>query len=295
MKHTKLLYFFDLIFITVLFTTNLANAESLTVKNVNCVCKADVIDPLEEPISFNFGKFKGQCVDSCRFRSARILYNQTDTQQPSPNEIRIGNILHIGIFREALIPFNNLQYVEAGFEEFMPSIYHVFLKFQFDEKTEPIKLINQVNPKAPVIETHSLVISPEAVPAVGHKFSLFGGYMGDFLLAIRVISWDEMQSRILKTNRTIKLFKLNLSKAQALQLFIHGIDESNKLRLENNYFLFSNNCSTTSLNLLDFILNNGKKTSLSDWTRFEEALPISGPFGTLHALKKRKLVKEQNL
>ncbi len=261
----------------------IASAFPLSIKNSDCACRSGkTTDSLEDPLSYNFGKFNGQCIDSCRFRPTRIIHSEY-------KKIKVGNVLHRGIFRSGVISLDDIKGVDAGFEEFMPGIYHVFLKFHFFEGNPPLQFFSQIEPHQPAIETRTLVLSPEAAPPKNHKYNLIDAFLGHYLLVNRLVTGEEMERWASKYKHQVKFFPLQLSPEQASKILLRGVQESNQLMFENNYQLFTNNCSTSAFALIDFAIGNTANTG-SVWSRFEEALPIAGPIGTLHALTVRGLV-----
>lgn len=256
-------------------------ASPLTNIDKACVCNTSVQDPLEEPQSFNYGKFQGQCIDSCRFRAARVLENDKN--------LVVGNILHFGNFYKATIPWENFSKVEMGFEEFLPGISHVFLRFTLADNAPAIKLVNQVDPSKETIETRAFVISSEGVPPKDHKYSLFESYFGHYLLAHRVVTADELTRWISQYKHPVEYYPLKADAKAVGKILFKGIEDSDKLRLQNIYALFSNNCSTSAFGFIDSEIAPSKLQSA--WEKFQEALPIAGPIGTRASLKSRNLTQ----
>ncbi|WP_374073467.1 hypothetical protein [Bdellovibrio bacteriovorus] len=279
MRPSHLKYLFTVTL--VLFITARAQATSLTTVNKSCICNAEVMDSLEEPQSFNYGKFQGQCIDSCRFRAARIL-------EKSP-ALSVGNILHLGSYYKATIPWEHFAKIEMGFEEFLPGISHVLLRFTLDEKAPSIKLVNQTDLTKSPIEVRSLVISSEGVPPKDHKYSLLESYFGHYLLAHRLVTGQELDRWIAEYKHPLKFVELQVNKESIGKIFLQGVQESDAKRLQNIYALFSNNCSTSAFSFID----SEVKASRTSWERFEEALPIAGPIGTLRSLFNRNLAKPE--
>lgn len=280
MMSSHLKYLFTATLFLFIATTSRAQASSLTTANKSCVCSADVVDPLEEPQSFNYGKFQGQCIDSCRFRAARILENSS--------ALTVGNILHLGSYYKATIPWEHFAKIEMGFEEFLPGISHVLLRYTLDESAPSIKLVNQTDLTKSPIEVRSLVISSEGVPPKDHKYSLLESYFGHYLLAHRLVTGPELDRWVAEYKHPLKFVELQVNKKSVGKIFLQGIQESDAKRLQNIYALFSNNCSTSAFSFID----SEVKTSRTSWERFEEALPIAGPIGTLRSLVNRNLVKQ---
>jgi hypothetical protein len=280
-----------LIALIVLTATSQAQSLHFTQSTTDCACSKDHKDPLEEPQAFNFGRFQGQCIDSCRYRPARILKISL-----KKGSIQVGNILHLGSFYRTTIHLGDIQSAEAGFEEFLPFVHHVFLKFTLKTSAPDLELINQIDPHSDKAHVRSLVISSEGVPPKDHHYNIVESYYGNYLLAHRLATGDEMQRWTQKLGHPLKLFALNTQADVASKILLKSIQESDKQKLQNVYQLFTNNCSTSALSFIDSELPISSPVAPeSSWTKFEEALPITGPIGTLRALLKRKLVDRQTL
>ncbi|MGZ3696307.1 MAG: hypothetical protein ACXWQO_20185, partial [Bdellovibrionota bacterium] len=248
-----------------------------------CACDLLTKDLLEEPIRFAFGKFQGACVDSCRFRRARVL-------QASPQFIQVGNILHLGHYSQAKIRLDQVENVEVGFERFAPGVDHVILRFTF---RAPISLLSQDGHARQLGFTRSLVISSEGVPPKAHPYSLSEGFWGHYLLAHRLITGDELDQWIAKLRHPLRLIPLQVEAPKAADLLARGIKRSDLESFRSVYRLFANNCSTSALALLDAETGyHGQNWDPIQWEEWEAALPIAGPLGTEHALGYRGLIRK---
>lgn len=258
---------------------SLSGTQVLARPNIQCVCSSDKKDMLEEPQAFAFGKFDGQCIDSCRFRRARVL-KKTDRQ------LDIGNVFHLGGFYSTSVPLENIVSTEIGFEEFTAGIYHIFLRF---ELKEPILLRSQTDKKNKET-SKSLVISAEGVPPKGRKYSLFEAFFDRYLFAIRVTTGEEMQRWITDLKHPVSFYPLKMSAGQSAHTFKRGIEESESKGVNTGYRLFTNNCSTLALSLIDQETGYLMTPGFLNWNKFEMALPIKAPIGTFRALVTRNLV-----
>lgn len=247
--------------------------------NMRCACSPEKKDMLEEPQAFAFGKFEGQCIDSCRFRRVRIL-------KKTAKKIDSGNILHLGEFYSGSIPLDGIVSTEIGFEEFALGVYHIFLRFQL---SRPVTLRSQTDKKKQVM-SKSLVISAEGVPPKGHKYSLFEAFLDQYLFVIRVTTGEEMQRWISELKHPVSFYPLKISGEQSARTFERGIDESESKGVNTGYRLFTNNCSTAALSLIDQETGYLVTPGFLNWNKFEMALPIKAPIGTFRALINRKLV-----
>lgn len=258
----------------------------LSVSNQTCACASQKGDMLEEPQSFNFGKFKGECIDSCKFRPTKIL-------DQKKARIKIGNIFHYGKYYKTELSPEMLSSLAVGFEEFTPNVFHVFLKFELNSKFPDLILKDQITGQKTTVKTRSLILSSEGIPPKDHEYSLLESYFGNYLLATRITSGEEMARWVKELKHPVKMYPLKVSAFHAGKIFLRGVEESHRLGINNIYQLFSNNCSTTALNFIDTELNF--RLPRSQWEKFEDALPIAGPIGTLRSLINRKLIDEHAL
>jgi len=90
----------------------------------------------------------------------------------------------------------------------------------------------------------------------------------------------------------VKLYPLSTDADSASKIFNRGVTVSNELRFQNIYQLITNNCSTSTLNIVDAVMGNKDSSFLS---RIQGALPLSGPIGTLRALSDRHLIGQSTL
>jgi hypothetical protein len=246
-----------------------------------CACSVNKKDRLEEPQAFAFGKFEGQCIDSCRFRRARLL-------KQTPSQLEVGNVLHLGDFYSAVIPLNSISTVEIGFEEFAFGIYHVFLRFGLNKPAAVLR--SQTDKGKPEVHTDSLVISAEGVPPKGRHYSLFEAFLDQYLFAIRVTTGQEMERWVADLKHPVSFYPLKVTREQAAHTFRRGVEESDAKGVNTGYRLFTNNCSTAALSLIDEETGYAMTPGFLNWNKFEMALPIKAPIGTFRALIARKLV-----
>jgi hypothetical protein len=261
-----------------------AEAPLLTKPDAACACDPHLADPLEEPVRFAYGKFVGECVDSCRFRRARIVEDKV-------GPITVGNILHRGKYLRARIDPSQVRQVQAGFERFAPGVDHVFLRF---EMAEDIPLFAQDGRGPQLGSTRSLVISSEGVPPKKHHYSLLEAYFGYYILADRIVTGEELTAWTRKLRHPTQLYDLSLTPSQAGAVLRSGIQRSESESFHSAYRLFANNCSTSALSLLDAATGYQRSGwDLFGWAEFEAALPVAGYFGTARALRERKLIAPQ--
>lgn len=107
---------------------------------------------------------------------------------------------------------------------------------------------------------------------------------------------EELEKWVGKLHHPLRFVSLNLLGSQAARILAQGIRRSDSESFRTAYQLFSNNCSTSALALIDS--ETGFQKSNWDplkWEELEGALPIAGPVGTEHALRYRGLVSEDQM
>lgn len=273
-----------IVFLILLGSALLAQTQSQSVEA--CRCASSSSDEFEIPYSFPSGPYKDQCVDSCRFRYAEILHTkQYKNLKASGDEWLIANILHNEKFYVGLIPFSKFRKIEIGFEEFKTGIYHVFLRFPLEDSDSPLTLVSQNgNDKGDKPESsRGLVISSEGVPPKDQPYSLWEGFLGNYLISHRLTTSEESLRWTSKLKNPVHYHALNMDPEEVVKVLKAALEASHNERLSQNYRLFTNNCATS---ILRFLMMGRKKIEVSDWDRFEIALPVAGPIGTLPVLKK---------
>lgn len=261
---------------------------SLTQIDSSCTCKALAGDELENPIKFNFGAFSGQCIDSCRFRKSVLLSPQDDSTMV------FSNFMHNGEFWKIKVHPDGISQARIGFEEFMPGIFHVFLIFDFD-KNRPLILESQIKTHSPKPQTvSSLVFSPEGVPAREKKYNFFDAYLNRYVVGHRLLSAEQVfQYSVVHLKHKVTTYPLKLSKPQLNQLITEALKTVHNDSFKHHYRLFSNNCATTVLNLIEKVgpaANSNELFLYKVVQSIERALPVSGPMGVVQLLAKRNLI-----
>jgi hypothetical protein len=255
-------------------------ATHLTAADASCACNPKASDPFEEPVKFAFGKFTGQCVDSCRFRRARVRSN-------AGGELVVTNLLHLGKYVQARISLADVTGVEAGFERFAPGVDHMLLRFSFDRG---VPLFAQDGSNTPAGTTRLVVLSSEGVPPKGRPYSLSEGYGGQYLLDHRLVSGEELAAWTKKLVHPLRFLPLVLSAEQSARILERGILRSDAVSFRQAYQLFSNNCSTSAIALLDE--ETGYHASNPWEDGWEQGLPVVGPFNVERALRNRGLLRD---
>ncbi|MFN9066394.1 MAG: DUF4105 domain-containing protein [Bdellovibrionales bacterium] len=265
---------------------------SLVEVDPKCSCEASKQrDPYETPVKFNFGKFHGLCVDSCRFRSITVLQPDPD-KIDSAKVIKVSNFLHMEKYYIAEIPISSLTQISIGFEEFHPHVFHVVLRFDLGEKGQAINLLDQTNQnsKAELIQTRSFVVSAEGVPPKDFPYGLVESYFGNYLLALRVLSIEEENRWVKKMNNTMTYKKLNLTEQQVQKMAKSALFQSHNNQMQSVYKLFTNNCATVAIETIQSALKNTSvKADIIGYA--DRGLSVRGPVGTNRFLLKNKLIE----
>lgn len=263
---------------------------SLTQIDSSCTCEALAGDELEHPIKFNFGAFSGQCIDSCRFRKSVLLSSQDNSTMV------FSNFMHNGEFWKVRVHPDGITQARIGFEEFMPGIFHVFLIFDFD-KSRPLSLEPQIKTRSSKTQAvSSLVFSPEGVPAREKKYNFFDAYLNRYVLGHRLLSAEQVfQYSVIHLKHKVTTYPLKLNKPQLNKLIAEALKTVQSESFNHHYRLFSNNCATNVLNLIDKVditTNSNEFVFHKVIQSIERALPVAGPIGVVQLLAKRNLISQ---
>lgn len=246
--------------------------------SADCGCEQTPNDPFDPALQFNFGYYRGQCVNTCLFRSAKVL-------SVGRGHIKIANLLHLDRFYTADIPLNSISEVDMGFEEFLTGISHVYLRFRF---SKPVRLGDGET------NTSDVIISAEGVPPKGEPYKFVESTLGRYLLAYRILSVEEAQARMVKRlHHSIKQFKLSLTPEQQRNLLLKGLAKSEERSFNTKYDLLYNNCATSAVDLLSDQVKG--PPPFDWWNHFERGLPIEGYYGTLPFMLQWGLISSPEL
>lgn len=283
------------IFILALLNFSMAWAEPLALPSSECSCNAELRDRLEDPAKFNFGQYAGKCVDSCRHRRSKFVPAAgLPKSLDGLNEVTISNYLHEGKYWIAQVPFQKVESADVGFEEFMPGIFHVFLEFHFP-KDAPVILTPQIPKKgvAP-LKIQSLVLSSEGIPPKEGAYNFVDAYMGRYMVGVRILSHEEVINWSVKgLKHKVSWYELQLETEQIRKILIKGLNVVERDSFQVKYGLFSNNCATKALDLIDDVVNPEVASYPIYYKLFyplERSLPVAGPLGTFHVFRSRNLI-----
>lgn len=288
MKKKLLRFSILFLFFAVLGTISFLYVDDLFLKSkkmltndMTCQCVEFIEnDPYERPLRYVTGKYAGHCVNSCQYRYPQVINTIRDK-----NIITIANIFHQEQFWTATIPLDAITQVHILFENFAPGINHVAFHFDFHQHKKII-LQSQLQPDHfQHLDKNSLVISPEAVPPFEHKYTLWDGFVGNYAMMNRILSYEQYQNIILKVNHPIRSYKAKLKNNEAQSLFTVSLIDAKNV-YTNQYQLLFNNCATT---VIDSSLQAKKVLRSKHWDLWDVLDPLRGipatqPIGTLRTL-----------
>lgn len=253
------------------------NPPVKTVAAAECACDPKVQDKYEEPVRFGFGYYKGQCIDTCRFRKSHLLENGARHQV-------VTNFQHQGKFWLAEIPLDGVEKIDVAFEEFAPKINHVYLRFRF-KQGQPVILRSQTDPSVPSVKLHDFIVSPEGSPARDSNYTMKNGLLNDYLITYRLVSAaDVYQWSYVKLKHPTRQHRLKIDDARELRRILEAsLDASRTRSLNEVYNLISNNCATSTIDLV-----YGKTSTPRT---LEAAMPLDLFFGTYSELKRKGKIK----
>ncbi|MGZ3722835.1 MAG: lipoprotein N-acyltransferase Lnb domain-containing protein [Bdellovibrionales bacterium] len=265
----------------------------LTKPLAQCACAARAVSQFEDPIQFNFGVFKGQCVDSCRFRKTVILSKQAARAfHFSEGGLVFTNVLHGGKFWTAVAPGGRVTEIDVAFERFLPMISHVFLLFRFEQ---PVFLYQEEgSPKREKV--YELVLSVEGIPPKGHAYRFFESSRSTYLLGYRFLSVAEAYATMIKRlGHSIKQYRLNLDDKARDRLFVSAVTTASKNSFQSIYQLFTNNCATSAMDLVSGAAD--PQTQAYNWfgiDQLQRGIPLEATLGTFRYLTSRGLISAEN-
>lgn len=259
-------------------------------EDVQCGCaESKEADLLERPLRYTHGDFSGRCVNSCKYRYPEIL-NVSDDK----SSLLVSNILHNNEFWIAQIPLPALRGVYILFEEFAPGINHVAFQFQFNGVVD-VKLYSQKEKNSSVhsLQVSSLVVSPEAAPPEGVKYNLWDGFVGNYALMNRIMTYDKYSELIKEVKHPLRKYPAKMSLVEAQRLFVRVVTEAQSVT-KNQYQLFFNNCATT---VIDSTLYAKDLLVSKQWDHWDfldplRGIPSSHTLGTLRTLQWWQLIDD---
>ncbi len=258
-----------------------------------CGCSAagTDLDILEHALLYTHGRFAGQCVNSCKYRYPEVLKVSEDK-----TTLLVSNVLHNNEFWIAQIPLESVKGVYILFEEFAPGINHVAFQFFFTDSVS-VRLYShkEKNSSGPRLLVNSLVVSPEAVLPKGNKYSLWDGFIGNYALMNRLMTYDAYAVMIKEVKHPLRRYRAKMKEFESKRLFTKVITDAPSV-YHNQYQLFFNNCATTvidsTLFAKDLLLSN-------KWDRWDFLDPLRGvpshTLGTLRTLNWWQLIDESQV
>lgn len=279
------------IFSTLVFLSSSAWSFSDWVqRTADCVCasgdeRTATAAPYEEPLRYVQGPFQGQCIDSCKYRPFRLL------SKPTEDEALVANFLHQKKFWRARIPISKVEAVDIAFEDFKHGISHMILRFRFSSGVKVMLLpLKDGAEKPPAAELRDLVVSAEAIPPKSTPFTLTDGALGSYVLSYRVLSLDDTIAWMVDDKKhRVSQYRLRLEPSERRELLRLALQESDEGAFRDRYDLFSNNCATSAIGLLEKA--SPKPIPAAPWFRWydriERAMSYQGPVGSLRFLTRK--------
>jgi hypothetical protein len=269
----------------------LKSAVMLT-EDATCRCDQNSeADVFEHPLRYKRNNYTGVCIDSCKYRYPLVIHSSKDEKI-----ISVANTLHDEQFWVAEIPVDAIVHVKVLFENFAPGINHVAFQFVFDPKHEVL-----LHPQSRFLlqkstQIQSIVLSPEAAPAMGHKYNLWDGFIGNYALMNRFISFDAYETMAQQLKHPIKSYRLNINLKEAQSLLSFLLLDSKNV-YQNQYQLVFNNCATS---VIDSTLQAKKMLRSKTWDVWDVLDPLRGvpstqPIGTMRTLQWWGLIDTDSL
>jgi hypothetical protein len=196
--------------------------QELFVEVQGCACGSE-----DSGLAYNFGKYKGQCIDNCLFKS--------NTTQTNTNDFIISNIQTLSGHSTLTYQADEIDSVYILFDRFAPKLNHVALIFMFAPKEGSI---------------HGLVLSPEAIPPIGKEYSLTDGLLSNYAINYQAYSIDKYIENSIALEYPLRKYRLNLSDVHQRNLFINSVKQATEQSFKTTYHLLSRNCATTTLDLI---------------------------------------------
>jgi hypothetical protein len=290
MKIPSLLKLISIFFVTTLmfifFSYLNYTTEPILVESKECGCAQT---KSFKGLKYNYGRFKGLCVDDCQNRPAHFL-----TSQKLTNELLIANVLHQNKFWTAEISLGSLKSSEILFERFAWNMNHISIRFNFDDPILLTSVDLKENFKKIKMKSNSIVFSPEAALPVNHTYDLFDGFMGRYGFIYKAYSNDQYLEIARQLNHKIKKLSLNLDSKESQTLLVASFLKAADRPLQT-YQLVFNNCATASI---DLVLESKKLLRSKGWDVWDVVDPLRGipadiNLGTLRSLYWWDLISSQ--
>lgn len=218
----KIIFLFLLLVLVVLAVMPSNPTQPLFVQTPGCGCEG-----VGDGLAYNFGDYKGQCINSCVFKSIQSQFDD--------GVFTLSQILTTKGHASQQYHLDDLESVYILFDRFAPKLNHVALIFMF----KPQKGLMS-----------GLVLSPEAVPPVNNSYSLLDGVLSNYAINYQAYTIEKYIENSVKLKYPLKKYRLNLSREHQKNLLIKTISQATEASFKTTYHLFSRNCATTALDLI---------------------------------------------
>lgn len=232
-------------------------------------------------VAADFGKYRGQCIDSNEFRVPEIL-------SESSTHIRVANVLHDGRFWVASFPKQDqdikvFEFLARRDSKIIFKGGHTELLITFKK---PVKLVSQGD-QLKTVRIRNFVYSVEAASPKDVDYSFFKGMSPNFLLVGRLLTAKQSISE--ETTSRYERYPLILGYQEKAQMLKLVLEQTVGFGYSSVYSTFNRNCTSTLINIADALprfkdYQLGHKSSVS-------LDPVIG--NGVKALKKRGLVGER--
>jgi hypothetical protein len=238
----------------------------------------------------DFGKYKGQCVDTSIKRPANIISQDDDT-------ITFANFLNDGKYWIARVPKHGVARAIFQIEDFPTGVSfvkaaHTQLRIVMQPGSE-LELTPQTpTPDSSVapIKVSDFNWSLEYAAPAGVSYDIFHGELDEYALVERIVSThDRGSEQILVDKNTVRQYQLKIpTQAELDALLVNGISDSDKVRMDEAYLTLGRNCTTELFNLIDQTVKYPFVVApFATWIiNFLD--PIAGP--SLDSLQERQLI-----
>jgi hypothetical protein len=224
LKSTLALLSVCLVLVAFVATRPVEQNQELFVQSESCGC-----EDAESGPAYNFGKFKGQCIDSCRFKPITATNNG--------QIIQIAQIRDVEEFINVEVDLNDLLSVHVTFERFQPKINHVALVFMFDRTKSELPPLG-------------LVMSAEAILPLDVKYTLSDGLLSNYAINYQSYTLDRYIEHSREKEYPLKKYRLKLTEDEMKNLFLDTLDVARNLSFQTVYHLITRNCATSVWDLI---------------------------------------------
>lgn len=246
-----------------LLTFGLSGCAHLGDAHKKLSCRENREDPFEPEVRMPGGKFKGQCINTAKRRSIKILTEQEAGAYNSGSvydRVYIANLSHAGTFWVASIP-KDLNIIGVDFVRswFFFGVAHLSIHFRLHEST-PVVLVPQLRShRADPVKTTDVVFSLEALESRADPlpFISAAAFFGNYVAVYRFLTMEELREEKVEG---IDPLWVNLPRESRAPFLWKLIEESDRHGLSTMFRVFEHNCGNIPINALDSIMEYDAET-----------------------------------